>query len=323
MVGAGIAGLVAARRLTHDGHDVVVLDKGRRPGGRMATREVEGAVFDHGAQFVTLREPDLEPETRRWRERGWLVEWFTGSPDGPGGQDGHPRYRGAPHQRGLPEALAAELSDVHCSVRLEALVHDGRWRATGRTHDGEPVDLRADGVVVTPPAPQALELLRAGAVALPTDVDAALRAVVYDPCIALLATPDGTPGLPPRGVLRLQEHPLLDVVVDDVAKGVSPVPAVTVHSSASFAREHWDADSDDTGAALADAAADVLGVRLTPVHVHRWRYSTPVAGPDDPAPGGTVPGPVRFAGDGYVGGRVEGAALSGLRAAQRLSADLA
>jgi predicted NAD/FAD-dependent oxidoreductase len=40
VIGAGLAGLTAARRLQDRGHTVVVVDKGRAPGGRMATRRI-------------------------------------------------------------------------------------------------------------------------------------------------------------------------------------------------------------------------------------------------------------------------------------------
>lgn len=331
VVGAGIAGLVGARLLERVGHRVTVVDKGRHPGGRMATRRVGGAVFDHGAQFVTLREQALADETARWRGRGWLVEWFRGAPDlGAGSHappaaagDGHPRFRGAPHQRALPEALADELADVRCSVHLEALAHDGsRWHATGRTHDGVPVALDADALLCTPPAPQTLALLAAGAVELPKDVDAALRQVRFDPCLAVLAVPRGEVALPPPGAARLPDHPVLAFVADNRAKGVSPVPSVTLHASAAFSRAHLDGDREAAGRELLDAAEELLGCPAEVAHVHGWRYSVPTSRSDDPAPGGSVPGPVRFAGDAFTGGRVEGAALSGHLAATRLLADL-
>lgn len=52
VVGAGIAGLMAAQSLSNSGHDVVVVDKGRSPGGRLATRRINDATLDHGAQFL-------------------------------------------------------------------------------------------------------------------------------------------------------------------------------------------------------------------------------------------------------------------------------
>ena len=40
IVGAGIAGLCAANDLQKAGHDVLVIDKGRGFGGRMASRRI-------------------------------------------------------------------------------------------------------------------------------------------------------------------------------------------------------------------------------------------------------------------------------------------
>ena len=66
VVGAGISGLLAAQELTAAGWRVVVLDKGRGVGGRMATRRVGDGTFDHGAQFFTVRgERFLAGERRR------------------------------------------------------------------------------------------------------------------------------------------------------------------------------------------------------------------------------------------------------------------
>ena len=60
VVGTGIAGLMAAQSLTKNGHDVVVVDKGRSPGGRLATRRIDDATLDHGAQFFTVRDSLFE-----------------------------------------------------------------------------------------------------------------------------------------------------------------------------------------------------------------------------------------------------------------------
>ena len=55
VIGAGISGLFAANRLQTEGLEVLVLDKGRGLGGRMATRRISSGVFDHGAQFFTVK----------------------------------------------------------------------------------------------------------------------------------------------------------------------------------------------------------------------------------------------------------------------------
>lgn len=322
VLGAGIAGLVGARVLETAGHEVVVLDKGHRPGGRMATKRPDGPrgpVFDTGAQFVTLRSEELATETARWRDEGWLVEWFRGSPDlgAESDGDGHPRFRGAPFQRGLAAALADELADVRCGVRVTALRHEAGWVAA--TDDG---DVRADALLATPPAPQLLDLLADGHTTLPDPLDQTLRTVTYDPCIAVLAVPTGGVDLPGTGIVRLPDHDVLDVVVDNRAKGVSRRPALTLHATADWSRSHWDDPDDVVGPALVAMARDLLGTSAEVRHVHRWRYSSPTSSSDDLAPGALLPGPVRVAGDAFAGGRVEGAALSGWTAAQRLLDDL-
>ena len=57
VIGAGIAGLVAAAEIQRAGWRVLVIDKGRGVGGRVASRRIGGATFDHGAQFITTRSP--------------------------------------------------------------------------------------------------------------------------------------------------------------------------------------------------------------------------------------------------------------------------
>ncbi len=52
VVGAGFAGLAAARRLTQLGHDVLVLEGRDRVGGRSHTGHVAGIPVDFGATFV-------------------------------------------------------------------------------------------------------------------------------------------------------------------------------------------------------------------------------------------------------------------------------
>ena len=56
IIGAGMAGLTAARQLHEANLPVLVVDKGRGVGGRMATRRIGHGRVDHGAQCFTVRD---------------------------------------------------------------------------------------------------------------------------------------------------------------------------------------------------------------------------------------------------------------------------
>ncbi len=93
ILGAGMTGLSAATELQRAGRRVLVLDKGRSVGGRMATRRMGEAVFDHGAQFMTARSARFQATLGDMVENGAVVEWCRGFAEQ---ADGHPRWRGHP-----------------------------------------------------------------------------------------------------------------------------------------------------------------------------------------------------------------------------------
>lgn len=57
VVGAGVAGLTAARDLARAGHRVTVLEAGPAPGGSIARHEVAGLRLDAGAESYATRSP--------------------------------------------------------------------------------------------------------------------------------------------------------------------------------------------------------------------------------------------------------------------------
>jgi len=54
VIGAGVGGLAVAARLAVKGHDVLVLEQGQRPGGKLHTHRQDGFAFDTGPSLFTL-----------------------------------------------------------------------------------------------------------------------------------------------------------------------------------------------------------------------------------------------------------------------------
>ena len=119
-IGAGLGALACAGDLG----PVTVLDKGRAPSGRAATRRLGGATLDHGARFFTARTPRLRALAGAGVEAGWLRVWARGFPIWEGGRleekpDGHPRYAPTAGLRELGRRLYA--GEVQSGVKVTVL----------------------------------------------------------------------------------------------------------------------------------------------------------------------------------------------------------
>jgi predicted NAD/FAD-dependent oxidoreductase len=319
VVGAGLAGLLAARALKAEGFDVVIVDKGRGVGGRMATRRIDlaggaTATFDHGAQYFTVRSDRFRALVEAWIDAGVVVRWSQGfaTPDASAYRDGHPRYRGVAGMTTIAKYLAQDL-DVRRGCRIQSLRHEDSWQATAE--DGN--RFAAAALVLTPPVPQTLALLDAGKVVLPKTARQALDRIDYDPCFAVLAALDGPSQIPAPGGLWPGSQ-IISWMADNQQKGISTLSAVTIHGSQEFSAEHFDEDPHAVAQLLLQEAALWLGANVITYQVQRWRYSIPVHMHGEPSLFVTAPGPVAFAGDAFAGPRIEGAALSGLAAADAL-----
>ena len=319
IVGAGISGLLAARELSDAGWRVTVLNKGQGVGGRMATRRMGGAGFDHGAQFFTVRGERFEGLVNDWLAAGVAAEWSRGFADAEGNvnPDGHPRYRGSEGMTSIPEYLASGLN-VRTGERVLRVDQDGDdW--TVACESGFSV---SGGVLLlTAPVPQSLALAESGNYRLPEGARGQLENVSYDPCLAVMALLDGASPVPEPGGVQIKGEPL-DWIGDNATKGISDRPALTIHGGPQWSREHYDEREADVTRTLLRLAGERLGADLTATTVEtslaRWRYSWVTTSHEEPCLVASEDPPLVFCGDGFGQPKVEGAALSGLAAADGL-----
>ena len=303
-----MAGLSAAAALLKAGRKAVVIDKGKGAGGRMATRRIGAATFDHGAQFVTARDSRFSYVLENARTAGAALEWCRGFT---ADADGHARWRGTPGMSSLAKHLALGLEIVQ-EKQVSAL-HQLADHWSVSMSDGEVWSAKA--IILTAPVPQSLVLLEAGGIVLEPALKSRLSAIQYERCFAVMAVLDGPSRLPPPGGFAPTQGPIA-WIADNQLKGVSAEPAITIHATDEFSVAHWDQDRDETARMLIAAADEWLGVGIKLFQIHGWRFSKPKQ--TDPSSCAVVSSdpPLVLAGDAFAGPRVEGAVLSGWAAAE-------
>lgn len=303
ILGAGMAGAAAARRLADAGVRVRVFDKGRGIGGRMATRRTEtGLRFDHGAQFFRPEGDAFRAQCEAWAAKGVAAAW---------GEDG--RRVGVP---GMPAPVRDLLDGLPASVAttITRLARDdGGWTLTD---DADATSGPFAAVAVTCPAPQVVRLMTASGLSLPGPERAA-----YAPCWSLMLAFDAAPGFA-EARLEFADGPVASVS-REVTKPGRKGQGLVVHASPEWSRTHLEDARETVQAALIADLETRLGrpLRASYASAHRWRYARveTALGEDclyDPAQR------LGAAGDWCLGPRIEAAFDSGRALADRIAADL-
>jgi renalase len=288
VVGAGLAGLVAASRLTAAGCVVAVFEKSRGLGGRLATRRTDHGSFDHGAPVVNCEAWQVAP----LEARASCVRW---------GDAGHV---GLPGMSGLVRPLADGL-DIRTEAEVVGLAvePDGMRLRFGTGADSAPDSGPFARVLLAVPAPQARRL--AGDLPGADGLDVPAMAPVWTLMAALSARPDLPDLLRPGGAVTL--------AVRDAAKPGRSGETWVLHASQGWSQERLELPKETVLPMLLAEFEDLAQGRLPrPAHVaaHRWRYALtdrPLGQPFQSLAGGAV----LAGGDWALGSRAEHAWLSG------------
>ena len=305
IIGAGMAGLTCGEILRENGHDVRLFDKGRGPGGRMATRRMEHGGqtlhFDHGAQFFTAHDPRFAARISRWEADGVVAQW-------PAAKLG--AWVGVPGMNGPIKAMAA-AQNVQFGARVEAIVRDG----AGWSIAGEGIaEATFDALVVAVPAEQVAPLLGDHA----PDFAAAVQAVVSDPCWTVMAAFDA-PVAHPSDTIR--NAGAIGWAARNSAKPERGVGETWVlQASPDWSRAHLELEQDEiVELLLAELSAQTGDLPpLAAATAHRWRYAQ--AGRSEHGALWDATAKIGACGDWLVGPRVESAFLSGVTLAEQIAA---
>lgn len=288
IVGAGLAGVACGLALDAAGFRVRLVDKGRRPGGRLATRTSGGSPsgmgedapyrFDHGAQYLTAREADFRAALDGLVSTGsaalWTGRFATLTPQGLTPEpDAPPRYVGVPGMSQIPGQLAYDL-DLALEAELSPpqRLADGGW-------DLGPFG-RADLLLSTAPAAQTAALLEAAPA-----LAAAAEPARFEPCFAALVGFDRPIELGADGLFVEDPEGLLRWVAVNGAKPRRPAETtcLTLHADPAWSAARLDDDPEILKHAPLRRLKELLAAGGGPAlpapayhRGHRWLYARAV-----------------------------------------------
>ncbi len=347
IIGAGMAGITAARTLLKAGHSVTVFEKSKGAGGRMSTRESSWGSFDHGVQYFTIRDPRFEkainevPGTqeicRPWSvnavrvldELGRVIEAPLPA------REKH--YVAVPAMNALVRHWAQPLVDVdavHYSTEVTRLESSEKnsaprtWTLHTQQGDSAKEFEGFDTVLLAIPNPQCSALLEHSMLqklidpGLTSSIEAIkhqVDLVVTEPCWTLMvafpqASQQGLSNFGPQwNAAKSTHHRIAWVARESSKPGKSHIERWTVQAGPKWSLEHLEDDPERVKAKLLRAFAELTGIRVEPSHsaVHRWRYAKTLT------PLGqnclwAQEARIGTCGDWHLGHRVEDAFISGL-----------
>ncbi|KGP71205.1 NAD(P)/FAD-dependent oxidoreductase [Pontibacillus yanchengensis] len=262
IIGAGIAGIMAARTLLNNGiKDIKIVDKSKSVGGRLATRRLEEGIVDHGAQFFTVRSEQLEKDVEDWLQRGWITHWFG---------DPYPRYTSVNGMNTLMKQLAEDLP-VSLYAKVESIEETtGGFQL--ETEDGQ--SWKTGAVLVTAPVPQTRKLLSSKNVSLQEKEVSKLDSISYNAAIVGLYQFNTQTTLPSEGIMD-ESLPLhVEKIVDHQKKGVSSNPTVSVYMDGEWSNDHFSHTDEHVLSRIEQITERHLPWnKLESSQLKRWRYA--------------------------------------------------
>lgn len=340
IIGAGLAGLVSAQILSQAGYQIVVVEKSRGLGGRVATRRLQDTSADHGVRSLTVQGPLSEQLIQTLQQQQMLQPWSKplyqaeqgtwcatktlpyGSPTG---LNTTAKFLARDLEIWRNQRVEAVLPQSQGLSQLKRLSQSNQWQL--QLSGADPAQLLARALVVAIPAPQALQLLEPlQPQGFPDQILTALQRVEFDPCITVIAIYEperqtAWNALPWQALQFSDSDDLAWLSLETSKYASSQHSVAVIHSTGSFAQQWLDAtDLQAVGQMLIQQAANWVPALNQPLElqVHRWRYAFVRQPWPQTDLSTTLPLPISCSGDWCGGQTIESALTAGLEAGLRI-----
>ena len=266
IIGAGLTGLVLAKKLKQSGKECLILEKSRGLGGRVATRRIDEMGLDHGAAFLSQLSHDSE------------LKSFTAS-------------QGFFLKKGMNN-LAKELSK-DLEILKEQKIHKitkvpGGWLLVAENE----TQFQCQKLILTAPLPQAIELLKQNSLA--PESSHPVHGIHYSKAIILLATLSDLQ--PEMQSLAFESHHFLLMKERDLHPN-----GLVLHLSEQFSEEFFEQTDEEILSEVMKILkrSPFMKNDIQKFELKKWRYSRPKSA--YPAPYLQISPGLYLSGDAFAG----------------------
>jgi len=314
VIGAGVSGIAATKRLVEQGFEVSLFDQGKSAGGRLGLRTLRnspniGRNIDVGAAYFTAQDPQFIEQKDKWIQADLVFEWTEEFQVYENSRltlkKGPMRYA---VRNGLKNLVTHELEQLKSDVQIFQ-----ESKAEKVSFNGSEVLVNTnkfDAAVLAMPAVQALKIVEN------EQMKKELSKVVFNPVlvawIALPSNQDFT------GIF-VNQNPDISLLINESSKQKDSANIITIYSTHEFA------DRENKGLDLAkekliNSAREILKFEKEIIEsgIMRWTYAQP-----EPTQRPFLAQNLAIVGDAYdANPRIEAAWLDGSRVLDQLSAIL-
>jgi renalase len=211
------------------------------------------------------------------------------------------RYVGAKGMNTIPKKMASMLNVL---VNEKVILIENN---VVKTEFGNVYNF--DNLIITIPIPQIIELFQNSKINFSNNDNKVLESIEYEPCIAIMVVLREPTEIISGGII-LENQPVA-WIADNFQKGITEIPTVTIHASATYSAKRFNDDVQEVAEdMLMSVNQYIKSENIVTFQTHRWKFSNATKRYEKPYYQ-VENQPIYLAGDGFGIGNVEGAFLSG------------
>ncbi len=283
IIGTGISGLIAGKKLAEAGHDVTMVERNSSLGGLLSTIKMDQLNLDYGITHFEAKTHTFKNFVTELKSVGVTKEWtdafslydgletFETNPHA----DSQPKFVGTNGMQSIAEKMT-RLMDFKAEEQAGGLTYIGPDRSKKRSWMINLTDIsvfECDAVIIATSALEAYGVLQT------TQNKTATRKIIrhidevqYDGCISLAATFDHE--IPDWEGIEC-EHSSIKWISNEASKQDTAKAGVVIQSSPQFFRKHARTDENKVTELLLEEASEIVDPWLLQpksTHLHRWKY---------------------------------------------------